>query len=139
MTLADFQPHVEAALAAIERETSDARRKQRIADGIESIKKTIAWDLEHGVLDQADLQKRLAQEMAEWAREIGDDEINPHPVRSVPMDLIAAAVIRRIYRVPDAFPIIGVKVLPPADEIKRAVAAIAARWVTPNGAMSAHV
>jgi hypothetical protein len=55
-----------------------------------------------------------------------------HPVRSVPIDMITEAVVRRLLHIPAAFPVLSIRAVPSPDDIREAVAAIAARWSTPN-------
>jgi hypothetical protein len=86
------------------------------------------------MIDRDECIARLAQLDLELKREVNAGEVPALPLRSVPMDLITTAVIRRCLRLPAEFPVLSIKTLPTPEAIADAVAAIAMKWQTPNGA-----
>jgi hypothetical protein len=59
------------------------------------------------------------------------------PIRSVPIDLITAAVVRALLRLPAEFPVLSLKTAPTDDELQDALIGIAARWQHPMGSLPA--
>lgn len=134
MTLAEFQPHVEQALIALEWETARARWRQGLLDERAAIEKHLSLAGQYGI-EAAPLEARLAQIDHELAGDVPADHVSQFPLRSVPMDLVATAVARRILRLPAEFPILSIRTLPSDDDIRHALEGIAMRWRTPNGQM----
>jgi hypothetical protein len=132
MTLAEFQPHVEQGIINIEWETARARWRAGLLVEREALGKALLLAGQYGV-DRQPIEDRLQQIYVELEGDVTADRISVHPIRSVPMDLIAAAVVRRIYKIPNDFPILSVKELPSHEAIADALRAIAMRWSTPNG------
>jgi hypothetical protein len=132
MTLAEFQPHVEKAVAAMEWNTARSRRLRSLAAEQDALWKALENAGQYGV-EEAPLKARLDQIPFEMARDIDAGEVPVSPLRSVPMDMIAEAAVRRLLNLPSAFPILSIKVLPSPEMIEEAVTAIASRWKTPNG------
>lgn len=93
MTLAEFQPHVEAAVSAVEWACARQRYGERVTA----------------------------------------DMVPQSPLRSVPMDLITEAVVRRALRLPQGVPILRIKAQPDQAVIFDVVMALALKWRTPNG------
>lgn len=137
MTLAEFQPYVERAVTALEWETARARWKQGLLDEREAIEHTIPLVGLYGI-EREPLEARLAQIEQELAGDVTADRVPVLPLRSVPMDLIAAAVVRRILRIPVAIPVLSIKALPSECDIDDAVRAIAQRWQHPMGEVAAE-
>lgn len=135
MTLAEFQPYVETALAALEWETARARWRQGLIEESEAITKALPLAGSYGV-EAAPLEARLAQITQELTGDVTADRVPQHPVRSVPMDLITEAVVRRLVRVPASFPVLSIKTAPALDDVRRAIADVAQRWQHPNGAIA---
>ncbi len=133
MTLAEFQPYVEAALSAHEWATARARWRAGLLDERIAIETALPLAGSYGI-EEEPLQARLAQIERDLAGDVTADQVPQHPLRSVPMDLIAVAVIRRILRVPSTIPVLSIKTLPTQDELRDALASIAGRWQHPNGA-----
>lgn len=132
MTLADFQPHVERAVTALEWATARARWRAGLLDERVAIVQATALAGQYGV-EREPLDARLAQIDQELTQDVTADRVPVHPIRSVPMDLITAEVVRRLFGLPQPFPILSIKTLPSQPQIAEAVAAIASRWQTPNG------
>lgn len=154
MTLAEFQPYVEKAIAVVAKSTAKARILAGLEDERESIQDSIRWLEEHQVcshcgerdcvhienlvFQREPMEERLKQlaidiENVRHLEDVPDDLVPELPLLSVPMDLITAAVARRVLRLPSEFPILRLKALPPAHEIEHAVGALAQRWRTANG------
>src|SRR4051812_45338624 len=124
MTLAEFQTHVERAVTAHEWATARVRWRQGLLNELEALQKAVALlaerveyqdslePLPDGVqfrdqVYRSDLEPyyaRLRQIAEELERDVTPDCVPLHPLRSVPMDMIAAAVVRRILRLPAEFP-----------------------------------
>lgn len=154
MTLSEFQPYVEAAVTTYEWASARARWHHGLLNEREAIKKALALLSERAanqrlleplpegvqfsdVVDDADLEPyhaRLKQIAEELERDVTPDRVPQLPLRSIPMDLITAAVVRRCLRLPAEFPVLSIKALPTPEAIADAVAAIAMKWQTPNGA-----
>lgn len=132
MTIADFQPHIEAAIVALEWAQARAAWLRGLFGEQEALEKALTLAGQYGV-EEAPLQARLDQIVVEFQGDVTPDRVSQHPMRSVPMDLIATAVIRRILRLPDGFPVLSIKVLPSDEQIADAVEAIAQRWSSPLG------
>jgi hypothetical protein len=60
-------------------------------------------------VEREPLEARLAQIDRELAGDVTADRVPQHPIRSVPMDLITAAVVRRILKLPQEFPVLSIK------------------------------
>lgn len=131
MTLAEFQPQVEAAIVA--HEWATARARWRAGLEVEAIAINRALKMVGADLDPEPLRARLVAIERELTQDVTADCVPVHPVRSVPIDIIATAVIRRILRIPASIPVLGIKTIPPDEDVRQAVADIAARWQTPNG------
>lgn len=78
--------------------------------------------------------------MVEWetarlrhGRDVTADMVPLSPLRSIPIDMIATAVVRRLLKVQSDFPILSIKVIPKQQDVVEAVAALASRWQTPQG------
>ncbi len=134
MTLAEFQPHVEQAVTALEWATARARWRQALVEEREAIEKALPLAGQYGV-EAEPLEARLGQIAVEFTLDVTADQVPQHPIRSVPMDLITAAVIRNLLRLPAAFPVLSLKALPNEAVLRDAVAAIAQRWYSPLGAV----
>jgi hypothetical protein len=154
MTLAEFQPYVEQAVTAYEWVSARARWHQGLLNEREALEKALTTlseraanqrllePLMEGVqfsdpVDEDDLEPyraRLQQIADELKGDVTPDRVPQLPLRSIPMDLITAAVIRRCLRLPAEFPVLSIKTLPTPEAIADAVAAIAMKWQTPNGA-----
>lgn len=132
MTLAEFQPYVEQAIISLEWETARARWRQELLGQREALGNALLLAGQYGV-ERQPIEDRLQQIYQELDGDVTADMVPVHPIRSVPMDLITAAVIRRILRLPPEFPILSIKAVPSATDILEAVRAIASRWQTPNG------
>jgi hypothetical protein len=132
MTLAEFQPHVERAVAAVERSHACSRRLRALQEERAAIEKSLRLAGLYGI-EAAPLERRLAAIRQEMTQDITDDQVSVLPLRSVPMDMIAEAVVRRILKVPLDITILGLNVMPSPAAIEEAVQAIASRWKTPNG------
>jgi len=135
VTLADLQPYVDRAVTALEWNLARARRRQGLTDEIAAIQKALPLAGSYGV-EREPLEARLAQIAHELDADVTEDQVSPSPLRSVPMDLVTAAVVRRILRLPAAFPILSVKTLPAVTDIEDAVRTIAMRWRTPHGELT---
>jgi len=135
LTLAEFQPYVEQAIVALEWNLARARRVQRLTDERESIARALPLAEMVG-LERAPMEARLDQIEVELTQDVTPDWVSVHPLRSVPMDMIATAVVRRLLRVPPEFPILSIKALPPQDAVDEVVMALALKWQTPNGPSS---
>jgi hypothetical protein len=133
MTLADFQPYVEDALIALEWATARARWRQALHDEEEAIRKALLLAGQYGV-EPEPLEDRLRLIALAQDEDVTADCVPQHPVRSIPIDMITAAVIRRILKLPPEFPVLSIKVLPAPEAIADALQAIAMRWSSPNGA-----
>jgi hypothetical protein len=132
MTLAEFQPHVEKAVTALEWTIARARRTLALAEEAEAIMKALPLAGSYGV-ERAPLEGRLEQIACEIGQGVTADMVSQHPVRSIPMDVITAAVVRRTLHIPADFPVLSVKTIPSPEAIADAVMAIAARWHSPQG------
>jgi len=151
MTLAEFQQYVETAVAMVERSTAGARHRASVLDARATILRAIEWidaqqsepHRREGDLDEDDVadlavergeyELRLAQLDAELHRELNAGEVPELPLRSIPMDMIAESVARRLLKVPAEFPILSIKALPKSEDIDEAVLALAQKWRTANG------
>lgn len=131
MTLAEFEPYVERAVTALEWTTARARWRQGLLVEREAIDKAIPLAGSYGV-EREPLEARLRQIDQDLTGDVTADQVPLLPLRSVPMDLITTAVVRRLLRLPPEFPVLSIKTLPSDDQIAEAVAAIASRWHTPN-------
>ena len=131
MTLAEFQPFVERALTALEWSLARARWRQGLLDQREALGKALLLAGQYGV-ERQPIDDRLQQISHELDSDVTADCVPKHPVRSVPMDLITAAVVRRIFRIPSDFPILSLNKLPDEQDVSDAVRAIAQRWSTPT-------
>ncbi len=134
MTLAELQPIVDAALTSLEWETARARWRDGLRDEAEALTKALPLAGSYGV-EAAPLEARLSQIALEAGGDVTADRVPLHPLRSVPMDMITSAVVRRILRVPAAFPIVSIKAEPDAAVIQQALASVARHWQTPNGSV----
>jgi len=133
MTLAEFQPHVEQALVALEWEIARKRWRQGLIDQQDAIMKAVPLAGTYGI-ELEPLKMRLMQIKLELdACDVTADQVSRSPLRSVPMDMIAAAVIRRILHLPAEFPIISIKTLPSEADIAQALQSIAMKWSSANG------
>lgn len=132
MTLDELQPAVEATLTALEWATARARWRARLTEERAAIRRALETAEDVGV-DPGPLASRLVHIDVELAGDVTADQVSVSPLRSVPMDLITAAVARRILRLPPDFPILSLKLAPTADQIREALSAIYVRWQTPNG------
>lgn len=155
MTLADFQPYVERAVTAHEWATARVRWRQGLLNECEALHKAVAVlaervayqdsldPLPDGVRfsdpvykdDLEPYRERLRQIGEELERDVTPDCVPLHPIRSIPMDLITAAVVRRLLRLPAEFPVLSIKALPAEQDIADAVQAIASKWQHPNSAV----
>lgn len=138
MTLAELQPQVEAAIEAFEWEIASVRWRRGLIEEREAIEKAIPLAGQFGV-EEAPLRARLGQIVAEMRTNVTADRVSLHPLRSVPMDLITAAVVRRILRLPADFPILSVKAPPTRKQLHDAVREIANRWQTPMGSIADEI
>lgn len=136
MTLAELQPHVEQALVAIEWETARSRWRRGLLDECLAIQQSIPLAGQFGI-ERAPLEARLGQIETDLAGDVTADQVPQHPLRSVPMDLIAAAVARRILKLPPEFPILSLRDRPSDAAIGEALMAIAMRWQTTAGELPA--
>lgn len=135
MTIAEFQPHVERALTALEWATARARWRRGLLEQREAIAKALQLAGNYGI-EREPLEARLAQIDHELTQDVTADQVPVSPLRSVPLDLITAAVVRRVLRLPPEFPILSLKTVPSDEQMIEAVSAIASRWQTPNGQSS---
>ncbi len=135
MTLAEFQPHVEQAVTALEWTTARARWRQALMAEREAIEKALPLAGQYGV-EREPLESRLGLIAIELNLDVTADQVPQHPIRSVPMDLITAAVIRNLLRLPAAFPVLSIKAVPDEAVLLDAVSAIALRWYSPFGAVT---
>jgi hypothetical protein len=131
MTLAEFQPHVERAVTAVEWALGRAHWRVALEEEYRAVVHAYAHADEWG-LDPVPLHARIDQISIELGGDVTADRVPQLPLRSVPMDLIAEAVARRILKVPAEFPILGIKALPTDADIEAAVMSIAQRWQSPN-------
>lgn len=132
MTLAEFQPYVEQAIINLEWETARSRWRAGLLVEREALGKALELTALLG-MDRQPIEDRLQQIYSELEGDVTADRVPVHPIRSVPMDLIAVAVIRRILLLPQEFPILSIRTLPSERDVYEAVIAIANRWQTPNG------
>lgn len=132
MTLAEFQPYVEQALVSLEWAVARTRWRHGLLDERDAITRALPLAGSYGV-EREPLEARWAQINTELQQDVTADRVSQSPLRSVPMDMIAAAVVRRILRVPPEFPVLSIRELPKQADIDDAVRAIAMRWQTPNG------
>ncbi len=135
MTLAELQPIVDAALTALEWDTARARWREGLREEAEAIAKALPLAGSYGV-EAEPLEARLKQIALEAEGDVTADRVPLHPLRSVPMDMITSAVVRRILRVPSAFPIVSIKAAPDAADIQQALTGISRHWQTPNGSVA---
>lgn len=133
MTLAELQPYVERAVTALEWSIARARWRRGLDEQFEAITNALPLAGSYGV-EREPLEARLRQIGIERTQDVTADQVSEHPVRSVPMDVITVAVVRRILRIPVEFPVLSIKALPHLNEIADAVTALAARWSSPHGA-----
>lgn len=132
MTLLELQPHVEAALVALEWDLARARWRQGLINERSAISRALKLAGQYGI-EEGPLLERLAQIDEERKGDVTADRVSVHPLRSVPMDVIAAAVVRRVIGIPPDIPVMSVKVPPSPDLIADAIAAIAQKWQHVNG------
>ena len=132
MTIPECQVVVEAALVALEHECAAAARLRRLTDERKAIARALPLAGLYGI-ERAPLVARLDQLAVELTEDVSPGEIPQHPIRSVPMDLITLAVIRRVLQIPHDFPILGIKAEPSQAHVADALAHIAARWQTTAG------
>ena len=132
VTLEELQPYVEAAITAVEWDIARARRQAGLLAEQETITQSLPLAGRYGI-EEEPLRARLLQIEVERTQDITADCVPVAPVRSFPMDLITAAVVRRILRLPIGFPVISIKTMPNPDAIKTAVIAIMDRWQNANG------
>lgn len=133
MTLSEFQPYVEAAIGAVEWNAARLRRAAALRAERAAIRNALKLAGQYGV-EAEPLEARLAQIELERDQDVTADMVPQHPIRSVPMDMIAAAVVRRLLGLPAEFPVLSIKALPDQQSIAQAVTEIAQRWSSPNGA-----
>lgn len=131
MTLAEFQPHVERAVTAIEWSIARSRRSRALSEERDAIEKALPLAAQYGI-EREPLEARLDQIAQEMRMDVTADYVTVLPLRSVPMDMIAVAVARRVLKLPPEFPILSVKMLPNQEAIESAVMDLALRWQTPN-------
>lgn len=135
MTLAELQPYVEDALSAVEWNAARLRWASALDDEEAAIRKAVPLAGQYGV-ELEPLEARLEQIAIERQGDVTADRVPQSPLRSVPMDLVTTAVVRRLLRLPAEFPVLSIKSLPEPQDLAEAVAAIAARWQTPNGQLT---
>ena len=134
MTLAEFQPHVEAAVTAYEWATARERWRAGLKDEAMAIQQAIASQLERALedddfeFDREPYDARLNQILTELQSDVTPDRVVTLPLREVPMDMITAAVIRRILRLPPEFPVLSIKTVPNELLIYETIADIAQKW-----------
>lgn len=138
MTLAEFQPHVENALVAIEWTIARSRWRTGLLGEREALLKALPLAGSYGV-EREPLEARLAQIEVELTGDVTADQVPQLPLRSIPMDMIAAAVVRRILRLPREFPILSISKLPSREVLLDTLEAIAMRWQTTNGEIPVEV
>jgi hypothetical protein len=138
MTLAELEPSVEAAIVSLEWELARARWRQGLQDERDAIEKAIPLAGTYGI-EEEPLRDRLEQIAAESQGDVTADRVSVIPLRSVPMDLITAAVVRRILRIPAEIPVLSIKAMPSPTQIADAVEAIAARWSMPLGPVQEQI
>jgi hypothetical protein len=103
MTLAEFQPYVEQAVTACEWAIARARWRQGLLDEREALGKAYLLAGQYGI-EPEPIEARLQQIYTELEGDVTADCVPQHPLRSIPMDLITAAVVRRCLRLPQNFP-----------------------------------
>jgi hypothetical protein len=131
--LAVFQSQVDAALTAYEWATARARWRAELESQQQSLQAALLMAGMYGI-EREPLEARLLQIADELQGDVTADQVSVHPLRSVPMDLITDAVVRRLLRIPAGIPVLSVKVAPNPQDVLDAIAVIAQRWSTPNGA-----
>ena len=134
MTLAEFQPHVEAAVTEYEWERARIRWKIALMEEAAALYEAIASQTQRTAedtsfsFDREPYDARLEQILVELRGDVTPDRVSPLTLREVPMDMITAAVIRIILRLPPEFPVLSIKVVPPESVILETVADIAQKW-----------
>jgi hypothetical protein len=134
VTIVEFQSRVDAAITVYEWEVARVRWRQGLLEERAAIEKALPLAGTFGI-EAEPLEARLGQIAVELTGDVTADRVPQHPVRSVPLDMIATAVIRRILRVPADYPFLtlsGIKTVPTDTEVAEAVADVAKNWSNPK-------